>query len=336
MLILEKTNQTDFMNTGKLVISLDFELMWGVRDKRTIENYGDAIIGARSILEQMLQLFEKHKIRVTFATVGFLFHKNKIELFENLPDLKPTYTNTNLSPYTDLNSFLEDNKEDDYFFGQSLIQKIKNSNLHEIATHTYCHYYCLEPGQNLAQFETDLNFAIKVAKKYDILLKSIVFPRNQYNNDYLEVCRKNGITSFRGAENSRIYESANSKNQNLLKRALRLLDTYINITGYHCYQVTKNKESKLYDIPSSRFLRPYSEKLGFLEQLKFLRIKNAMTYAAKNNLVYHLWWHPHNFGRNCAKNIFMLEKIASHFDYLNKKYKFKSVTMNDFSVNNGL
>jgi hypothetical protein len=34
------------MDTGKFVISLDFELMWGVRDTQ-IEKYGDAIIGMK-------------------------------------------------------------------------------------------------------------------------------------------------------------------------------------------------------------------------------------------------------------------------------------------------
>jgi hypothetical protein len=30
---------------GALVISLDFELLWGVRDKRTIADYGPNILG---------------------------------------------------------------------------------------------------------------------------------------------------------------------------------------------------------------------------------------------------------------------------------------------------
>jgi hypothetical protein len=63
------------MDTGKFVISLDFELMWGVRDTQTIEN-GDAIIGTRIALEQILSSFEKHCIKATFATL-VLFHKNK-------------------------------------------------------------------------------------------------------------------------------------------------------------------------------------------------------------------------------------------------------------------
>ena len=318
------------MNTGKFIISLDFELMWGVRDKRTIANYGDAIIGARTVLETMLQLFENHNIRATFATVGFLFHKTKRDLIENLPDLKPSYSNSNLSPYTDLDTFLGD-KNDNYYFAHSLIEKIKLKNTHEIATHTYCHYYCLEPGQTVEQFEIDLNFAIKVAKDNSIQLKTIVFPRNQYNQDYLEICRKNGITSYRGSEYSPIYKSSNREGQTLFIRALRLLDTYINITGHNCYRFDKVNESTLHNIPSSRFLRPYSKKFRFFEQFKFLRIKNAMTYAAKKGLVYHLWWHPHNFGRNTIKNIYLLEKILNHYDFLNAKYKFESLTMNELS-----
>lgn len=325
------------MDTGKFVISLDFELMWGCRDTQTIEKYGDAIIGARTALEQILFSFEKHGIKATFATVGLLFHKNKKDLLENLPILKPSYTIEKLSPYPNIENYLGENEvENPYYFGFTLIQQIKNSNLHELATHTYCHYYCLEPGQIIAQFENDLKVAIFVAEKNDITLKSIVFPKNQYNADYIEVCRKYGITSFRGSEKSRIYESTNSgEEQTPMKKALRLLDTYINITGYNCYRLDKIKESIPYNIPSSRFLRPYSEKLRFLEHLKFLRIKNAMTHAAKNNLVYHLWWHPHNFGRHCKENIFFLEKILKHYDFLNEKYAFKSLTMNElcFKIN---
>lgn len=321
------------MDTGKFIISLDFELMWGCRDTQTIEKYGDAILGARTVLEQILFSFEKYGIKATFATVGLLFHKNKKDLLENLPIMKPSYTDVRLSPYPNIENYLGENEvENPYYFGYTLIQQIKNSNLHELATHTYCHYYCLEAGQIIAQFENDLKAAIVVAAKNNITLKSIVFPKNQYNKDYVEVCRKYGITSFRGSEKSRIYESSSSREgRTPIKKALRLIDTYLNITGYNCYRFDKIKESIPYNIPSSRFLRPYSETLRFLEKLKFLRIKNAMTHAAKNNLIYHLWWHPHNFGRHCNENIRFLEKILKHYDFLNEKYAFQSLTMNELS-----
>jgi hypothetical protein len=320
------------INTGKFVISLDFELMWGVRDKRSVKNYGDAIIGARTAIKNMLHCFDKQKVKVTFATVGFLFHKTKKDLLENLPIIKPTYSNENLSPYPNIETYLGKNEDEDpYHFGYALTQQIKNSPLHELATHTYCHYYCLEPGQTVIQFEKDVKVAIEVAKKNDITINSIVFPRNQYNKDYLEICRNCGITSYRGTENSWIYKSNNEKGHTPIKRILRLIDSYINITGHHCYRIDEIKKTTPHNIPSSRFLRPYSKKKFFLERFKFLRIKNAMTHAAKNNLVYHLWWHPHNFGRNSKENILILEKILKHYDFLNKKYSFQSITMGELS-----
>ena len=67
------------------------------------------------------------------------------------------------------------------------------------------------------------------------------------------------------------------------------------------------------DIPSSRFLRPFSKKAKMFEGLRLHRINSGMTYAAKNNFSYHLWWHPHNFGINKNENFEFLEKILEHY-----------------------
>jgi hypothetical protein len=56
-----------------------------------------------------------------------------------------------------------------------------------------------------------------------------------------------------------------------------------------------------------------------------------MTYAAKNNLTYHLWWHPHNFGINIRENLTFLNEILIHFTELNLKYNFKSNCMSEIS-----
>ena len=55
-----------------------------------------------------------------------------------------------------------------------------------------------------------------------------------------------------------------------------------------------------------------------------------MSFAAKHNLVYHLWWHPHNFGYNTAQNFEQLEKILIHYSKLREKYNMDSKTMNEF------
>ena len=59
---------------GALVISLDFELHWGVRDH---VGRDDALYRrldqARRAVDDMVSVFTQRRIRATWATVGFLF-----------------------------------------------------------------------------------------------------------------------------------------------------------------------------------------------------------------------------------------------------------------------
>ncbi len=57
---------------GTLVISLDFELNWGVHDVFTQEQYGENILGAREAIPKILDLFMEYDIHATWATVGML------------------------------------------------------------------------------------------------------------------------------------------------------------------------------------------------------------------------------------------------------------------------
>src|SRR5258705_638261 len=87
------------INKGALVISLDFELYWGVRDSRSINDYGEHILGVRKVIPALLELFDRYGVNATFATVGFLFCNGKDELIHAVPSITPTYSNESLSPY---------------------------------------------------------------------------------------------------------------------------------------------------------------------------------------------------------------------------------------------
>tara|TARA_R110000868_G_scaffold293806_2_gene554298 strand:- start:8745 stop:9737 length:993 start_codon:yes stop_codon:yes gene_type:complete len=314
--------------TGVFVISLDFELFWGVRDKRTIENYGDAIRATHLVVPKLIDMFNEYSVKATFATVGFLFAENKEELKKYSPLIKPSYYHTNLSPYLDdFELVLEDGAQDPYHYAYHLISSLKEHPQHEIASHTFSHFYCQEKGQTAADFEADIKAAVLIAKDKGVKLTSLAFPRNQFNLDYLKICNDNGITNYRGNEEVWFYKPDSEENTTLFKRIARTLDCYINISGKHCYIIQELSKKTPYNIPSSRFLRPYAHKLKILEKLKVRRIKKAMTYAAKNGLMYHLWWHPHNFGNNIEENFNTLKSILEHFRFLNEKYNFESKTM---------
>ena len=84
---------------GGFVVSLDFELMWGVRDKRTIADYGPNILGGRAAVPRLLDLFARHGIGCTWATVGLLFFEDREALRAALPAERPGYADPGLSPY---------------------------------------------------------------------------------------------------------------------------------------------------------------------------------------------------------------------------------------------
>lgn len=321
------------MTNGKFVISLDFELLWGMRDKTTKDgNYAENIKGVHLVIPKLLKSFSRHSIKATFSTVGFLFFKDKSELLTNVPKQIPNYTNLNYSPYSGHFDLVGENYVEDLFhFAPLLINEIKKYPEQEIGTHTFSHYYCLEKGQTIEDFSADIQMAIEIAKKNDVNITSLIFPRNQFNDEYLKVCSDLGLICYRGNEHSWLYKAKNLEQESKLRRALRLIDAYINISGHNCYSVKDLKVKYLIDIPASRFLRPFSNPLKILETFRLKRILTGMTYAAKNNLIYHLWWHPHNFGVNQNENFVFLEKILNHYNKLNTKYKFQSITMTELA-----
>lgn len=315
------------MTKGKFVISLDFEIFWGVRDAVKLKNYKDHLLGVHESIPLLLNLFKKYSINATFATVGFLFFKNKNELCNNLPEKKPQYFNSNLSPYNGHLQLIGNNeKEDPFHFGSNLIEEIVNAS-QEIGCHTFSHYYCLEKGQSTEDFREDIAAAKRIASENGIDLKSLVFPRNQYNEDYINICNEMGFTSFRGNEKSWLFSSETQGFMMVLRRPFRLLDSYINLSGFNCYSSADMRKYKIINIPSSRFLRPYSKSAKVFENLRLKRITNSMDYASRKGLAYHLWWHPHNFGNNVSENFSFLEKILIHYKKLNKEYNFESVNM---------
>jgi len=316
---------------GILVISLDFELYWGVRDKKTVEDYKENLLGVNSAILTILKLFNKYKLHATWATVGFLFFETREELIRELPAKKPNYVNSNLSPYEDIDNIGLNEKEDPFHYAASLIKMITSFPHQEIGTHTFSHYYCLERGQNIEAFKDDLEAAIKIAKKYNLNIESLVFPRNQFNREYIPICKEKGIKAYRGNQPSWVYKAKSEEDELLLRKGLKFLDSYFNIFGHNAYSLDAVKRDFPFNIPASRFLRPYSKKLKILERLKLRRILSDLTYTAEKGLIYHLWWHPHNFGINTKENISSLKKILDHYSHLQKKYGMESLNMGELS-----
>jgi hypothetical protein len=311
-------------NGGRLIISLDFELMWGVRDNRSVADYGRNILGVRKVVPALLKLFSERKVGCTWATVGLLFFANKREMLAGLPDHKPRYRDMRFSPYSEIAEIGDSEDTDPYWYGQSMIKQIMDCSNQEIGTHTFSHFYCLEDGGTPEMLDFDLQAAQAAAARLGINLESIAFPRNQYSCDHLRVCRDRGLRTFRGNESVWFHAPSAAGKQSLPRRGFRLADSYLPLGG--AWDNYPEMVEGLIDVRSSRFLRPARAR-GILEDLRLRRITSAMDAAAQRGTHFHLWWHPHNFGANLLRNLEFLTAILDHFRILQDRFGMQSMTM---------
>lgn len=326
MNFLEQDNQR-----GAIVLSLDFELHWGVFDCIELSTYQKNLYGARVAIPKMLDLFNQYEMHATWAIVGLLFCDGRDEAEAFAPRVRPAYQNRQRSAYRLFSSLGSSEKKDPLHFAPSLIAQIKTCPFQEIATHTFSHFYCNEPGSRLEVFEEDLYAACQVAKEKGITFRSIVFPRNQYNEGHLRICSDLGIKTYRGLGNSWICRNEPGRYSEHIRRLLRFVDAHVNISGDQTFSYPSHLPSKvpLINVPGSRFLRPVSEENGWRKKLMLRQLISELEHAAKNGRIYHLWWHPHNFGADVDANISHLREILDHVVRLREQYGLRSLTMDE-------
>lgn len=308
-------------------ISLDFEKKWGVLDK-DIPNYDRSIENVPEVINRLLCLFEENRIHCTWAFVGALLARDEKQLNEFLECADfLTYFNRSLNPYFYFkdNSFIKN-----LFSGCCELEEIKKVPGQELASHSFFHTYYNEPGIN----GEALFLESKLFDKYSsiilkIICKGIVFPRNQVPKNLSDMPYR-----YYRSNLDNVFDRGYSELElNFFNRALRLLDSIIPLRRFRSCAPTFDEANKL-SIPATRFLRPQTN-IKIFNVLHLKRIKDEMTWAAKNNDLFHLWWHPHNFGADIDKNIFNLKEIISHFKYLEACYGMKSYNMseiyNDFN-----
>jgi peptidoglycan/xylan/chitin deacetylase (PgdA/CDA1 family) len=312
---------------GALVISLDFELHWGVRDKCAPDgSYRENLLGARKAIPRILDLFEEFDVAATWATVGFLFAKSRHEREQFSPTARPQYTDSRLDAYAE--PIGESEGDDPLHYALSLIEQVRSRARQEIATHTFSHYYCLEPGETREAFAADLRSAVAIAQRHGIDVRSIVFPRNQFRPGYEELLQEAGIVCFRGNEPNWMYRPRPRGQETLAVRAPRLLDHYVSLSGPKVVRWDEILQPNgLCNVRSSMFLRPYSSQRKSLEPTRLRRIAGGIQAAAEQRGIFHLWWHPHNFGAHMEQNLQFLRSVLEVFSACREKHGMQSLSM---------
>lgn len=310
-----------------MVISLDFELHWGVRDFIRLDAAERRrLLAARAMVVEILDLFRAYQVHATWATVGLLFANSRDEAESFRPRILPAYHDASLNPYQEP---LGAGEEDDPFhFAPSLIRQIAATPGQEIASHSFSHYYCLEAGQTAASFDADIESAVAIAAAGGYPIRSYVFARNQAHPDYLPLLARHGVQVYRGAGTLEPYKAVNfAAQRRLSSRAVRLLDTLVDLYGPQAADWPAPGEPAR--LEPSRYLQRCRSFLQPVRPLVVRRIVRQMSAAAESSRLFHLWWHPEDFVTGGAANLNVLRQILDAFSDLRARNLMASLTMSE-------
>jgi hypothetical protein len=316
--------------SGALVISLDFELHWGVRDHTPPVGAGaEALLASRPTVTQLARLFGERDIRATWATVGLLFSSTKEEADALTPALRPAYHPAALDPYGEPFGPSED--ADPLHLAGSLVDQLVRTPGQEIGSHTFSNFYCLEDGASRDAFRSDLDAAQTAAARSGLRLRSLVLPRNQWRPDLASTVLAAGFECYRGPQPGWANRPRRGADIGLAVRAARLASTYAGPALPTVDWQDVLEPSGLCNVPASAFLRPLSPQTRGLQWRQVSRIVNAMREAAGRGRILHLWWHPQNFVANPIANMHLLEQLFEEFQRLRASDGMQSLSMGDVS-----
>jgi peptidoglycan/xylan/chitin deacetylase (PgdA/CDA1 family) len=318
---------------GIFTISLDFELHWGVFDKKQRAEREACYRNTLAVVPRMLELFAQYGVHVTWATVGSLMASCKNEWEQLKPAIQPAYLLSHYSPYLWV---AEHGLQEEYHwahFAPDIVSRILQYPGQELGTHTFSHFYCLEGQSEPAAFGADLDAAIRIAALYDSRPVSLVFPRNQFNAALLKTCYEHGIQTVRSNPPNWYWLPTTNNGSGLLRKIVRTADAYMKVAGRTSYPLSSIKiiSGEPLQLPASRFLRPWQTNHFFANRWRMNRLLQEIKQAAIHNECYHLWWHPEGFGENLEENIQGLSTLLQQFKICSESYGMTSWNMQEYA-----
>lgn len=312
---------------SQFIISLDFELFWGVSDTQTVASYGRNVKGEWDVVPRLLALFRRYRIRASWATVGMAMCRNYKQWRDIRPSELPGYERKEISPYV-MEKLVKEHPT--LFFARPLVEQILAAPGQEMASHTYSHFYCNEAGATPAQFSADMDCARRITAELGVQCRSLVFPRNQVVEKFLPVLQDENIQVYRGNADHWLYRNGDAVTGGAAGRVVRFADACLPLSGERIERMERN--GALVNLPASFFLYPWSGRDRALAPMRLARLKQCMTAAARMDGICHVWWHPHNFGINMERNLALLESLLQHYRLLADKYGMQSRCMGDFAT----
>jgi hypothetical protein len=300
---------------GVFTISLDFELIWGTRDKYGVEKFQQACrIEREVVIDRLLRVFEEFQFPATWCIVGHLMLDRCTGHEEIIPPrhswCKDWFA---LDPCSDEASA-------PLFYGRSLVKKIQECKIpQEIGSHTFSHVIFGDPGCSEETARSELAACVRAASDLGITMQSFVFARNSIG--HLHLLREYGFRVYRGAE-PQWYDRMSG----VLKRVARLMTVLA--ASDPPVMLPVEEGNGLWNVPASMLYFPMHGIRKFVPM--HLRIKRAMKgldAAAREKKIFHLWFHPTNMSDHMETMFTGLKKILEHARALRDRGKLEFLPM---------
>ncbi len=246
---------------GKLTISIDLELAWGVWDHLTATDLRLAETAERPICAALIELFDRHQVPATWAVVAALLDEASAAA---RPGPKACW------------------------FAPDIIERLLNNKVgHEIGSHSGRHIYFDTASADDAR--ADLEFAKAVHRAHGLGFDSFVFPRGAVG--HLNAVAGVGLKVFNATEVGWV-ESA----RRLSRRAGQIANLLDKLLPIRPQSSGVERRGELIHIPKSMLLMGRNGPRRFVTPVVTrAKLRAGLQRAQETGGIFHLWFHPSHF-----------------------------------------
>lgn len=284
----------------QIVISLDFELRWGVQDKLgdDLDAYRANLEGVRDVVPATLELFQDRGVNATWACVGALACESWDE-YETRAPAWPRYRDAKLAWNASIRT---KDPRGTLYFAPELVAAIQHTPGQDLGSHTFSHVYMAEPGFMRRDALADTDAVLRIFRdRLGLQPKSFVFPRNQIS--FEDVLENAGFAVWRTNPTPFFWSATTAATQSALVRSLRLADSLVPLGSRATLRELRGSRASHF----VRFTLP--------DVLWRAHVRRLVSEARRlrDNEALHLWWHPHNLGVPTKQR---LQRLADLIDAL--------------------